>query len=499
MNAPVAHPALSEKVAKFLANPHRAFIGGKWVDAESGKTFATYDPGTGQVIAEVAECDTADVNKAVAAARAAFESGPWPRVSGSDRTRMMWRLADLIEQNAAELAELESLNNGKPLAGVIGGDLVLSCEVLRYTAGWATKITGETISPATAPHLHAFTLREPIGVVGQIIPWNSPIMMAAWKIAPALATGCTIVLKPAEQTPLTALRLAQLIQEAGIPDGVVNIVPGFGPTAGAAIAAHPGVDKVAFTGSGEVGRLIIQAATGNLKKVSLELGGKSPVIVFPDANLDVAIPGAARAIFNNSGQVCAAGSRLYAHKRIFDKMVEGVAAEAKKIRIGHALTSRTQMGPLVSKEQLERVSGYVEQGKSDGAKVATGGRRIGNQGYFIEPTILTDTRPEMSVVREEIFGPVLCAMTFDDEDLDRIAAEANRTSYGLSSSVWTRDLGIAHKMVRKIRAGTVGVNMHGSTDPALPFGGFKQSGWGREKGRDVLDLYTEVKSVVMSL
>ena len=412
---------------------------------------------------------------------------------------MMWKLAELIEQHAAELAELEALNNGKPAPNVRNFDLMLSCESLRYTAGWATKITGETIALSSAPKVHAFTVKEPIGVVGQIIPWNSPIMMACWKLAPVLATGCTAVLKPAEQTPLTALRLGQLIQEAGIPDGVVNIVPGFGPTAGAAIAAHPDVDKVAFTGSGEVGRLIIKAATGNLKKVSLELGGKSPVIIFPDADVDVAVPGAARAIFTNSGQVCAAGSRLYAHKRVFDRIIAGVAQEAKKIRVGHALSDGTQMGPLVSKDQLERVSGYVEQGENDGATVVTGGGRLGNEGYFIEPTILTDTRPEMSVIREEIFGPVLCAMRFDDDDLDEIAKEANRTMYGLAGSVWTRDLSIAHQMVRKIRAGTVGVNVHSSIDPALPFGGFKQSGWGREKGRDVIDLYTEVKSVVIAL
>jgi phenylacetaldehyde dehydrogenase len=397
------------------------------------------------------------------------------------------------------LTELESLNNGKPLANVRNVDLMLSCETLRYTAGWATKITGETLSLSTAPKTHAFTVREPIGVVGQIIPWNSPIMMACWKLAPALATGCTVVLKPAEQTPLTALRLAQLIQEAGIPDGVVNIVPGFGETAGAAIAAHPDIDKVAFTGSGEVGRLIIKAAAGNLKKVSLELGGKSPVVIFPDADMSVTGPGAARAIFTNSGQVCAAGSRLYAHTRVFDKVVAAVAEEARKIRVGPALGDGTQMGPLVSKEQLERVSGYVEQGENDGATVVTGGNRIGDQGYFIEPTILTDLKPDMSVMREEIFGPVLCATRFDDDDLDRIAAEANRTTYGLAGSVWTRDLSIAHRMVRKIRAGSIGVNMHTSIDPALPFGGFKQSGWGREKGSEVLDLYTEVKSVVMAL
>jgi phenylacetaldehyde dehydrogenase len=498
MNIPLAHPQLSEAATKFLAGKHQAFIGGKWVDAVSGKTFDTFDPGTGRVIAQVAECDAPDIDKAVAAAREAFE-GPWSRTTGGDRARMMWKLAELIEQHADELTELESLNNGKPRPNVRNVDLMLGCETLRYTAGWATKITGETIALSTAPKTHAFTVREPIGVVGQIIPWNSPIMMATWKLAPALATGCTVVLKPAEQTPLTALYLARLIQEAGIPDGVVNIVPGFGPTAGAAIAAHPDVDKVAFTGSGEVGRLIIQAACGNLKKVSLELGGKSPVIVFPDADLSVAAPGAAKAIFTNSGQVCAAGSRLYAHKRVFDQVIAGVAAEAKKIRVGHALSEGTQMGPLVSKEQLERVSGYIDQGESDGATVITGGDRIGNEGYFIEPTILTDTRPEMSVIREEIFGPVLCAIRFEDDDLDRIAKEANRTTYGLAGSVWTRDLSIAHQMVRKIKAGMIGVNMHGSIDPALPFGGFKQSGWGREKGRDVLDLYTEVKSVVMAL
>jgi phenylacetaldehyde dehydrogenase len=498
VNIALAHPHLSEATSRFLAGKHRALIGGEWVDAVSGKTFETFDPGTGRVIAEVAECDAADVDKAVAAAREAFE-GPWSRVTGSERARMMWKLAELIEQNAAELSELEALNNGKPAPNVRGFDLALSCESLRYTAGWATKITGETIALSSAPKVHAFTVKEPIGVVGQIIPWNSPIMMACWKLAPVLATGCTAVPKPAEQTPLTALRLGRLIQEAGIPDGVVNIVPGFGPTAGAAIAAHPDVDKVAFTGSGEVGRLIIKAATGNLKKVSLELGGKSPVIIFPDADVDVTVPGAARAIFTNSGQVCAAGSRLYAHKRVFDRIVAGVAQEAKKIRVGHALSEGTQMGPLVSKDQLDRVSGYLEQGENDGATIITGGGRIGNEGYFIEPTILTDTRPEMSVIREEIFGPVLCAMSFDDDDLEEIAKEANRTMYGLAGSVWTRDLSIAHQMVRKIRAGTVGVNVHSSIDPALPFGGFKQSGWGREKGHEVIDLYTEVKSVVMSL
>jgi len=499
MNAPFQHPRLGRAAQEYVAGKHQLFIGGRFVDAQSGKTFDTYDPSTGRVIAQVAEGDAADIDAAVMAARQAFETGVWGRMSGSERAKLMWKLAELIEANRDELAELESLNNGKPIANIRNSDLANSCEVLRYTAGWATKLNGETVSLSQPGNFHAYTLREPIGVVGQIIPWNAPLMMAAWKLAPALATGCTVVLKPAEQTPLTALRLARLVQEAGIPDGVVNIVTGFGETAGAALAAHPGVDKVAFTGSAEVGRLIAKAATGNLKKVSLELGGKSPVIVFPDADLGVAVPGAARAIFNNSGQVCAAGSRLYAHASVFERLVEGVAQEAGKLKIGPGLDPGTQMGPLVSQEQLDRVSGYVAQGRSDGAKVVTGGSRVGNEGYFIAPTILTETRPDMSVVREEIFGPVLCAMTFSDNDLDRIAEEANRTSYGLAASVWTRDLGTAHKMARRLKAGSIGVNMHGTLDPAMPFGGYKQSGWGREKGKEVLDLYTEVKAVVMAL
>jgi phenylacetaldehyde dehydrogenase len=499
MNAPLRHPALGGAAAAFLGGKHQLLIGGRWVDACSGKTFDTFDPGTGCVIAQVAQGDAADIDAAVAAARAAFETGPWSRMSGSDRAKLMWRLAELIEQNRDELAELESLNNGKPIANIRHSDIAMSCEVIRYTAGFATKLTGETISLSQPGNFHAYTLREPIGVVGQIIPWNAPLMMAAWKLAPALATGCTVVLKPAEQTPLTALRLGQLIQEAGFPDGVVNIVPGFGETAGAALAAHGDVDKIAFTGSGEVGRLIIQAAAGNLKKVSLELGGKSPVIVFPDADLGIAVTGAARAIFNNSGQVCAAGSRLYAHASVFERLVDGIAQEAGKLKIGHGLDPATQMGPLVSQEQLDRVSGYVAQGRHDGARVVTGGARVGSEGYFMAPTILADTQPGMSVVREEIFGPVLCAMTFADDDLDRIAAEANRTSYGLAASIWTRDLGVAHKMARRIKAGSVGINMHGTLDPSMPFGGYKQSGWGREKGREVLDLYTEIKSVVMAL
>ena len=490
-------PRVGPAATAFLQRKHQLLIDGKWVDARSGKTFQTFDPGIGRVIADVAEGDAADIDLAVAAARRAFR-GPWSGVTPAARTKMIWKLADLLERHADEFAQLESLNNGKPVASA-RLEVGASADVLRYTAGWATKITGETITLSSPGTFHAFTVREPIGVVGQIIPWNAPLMMCAWKLAPALATGCTVVLKPAEQTPLTALRLGELLAEAGIPDGVVNIVPGFGETAGAALAAHRGVDKVAFTGSGETGRLIIQAAAGNFKKVSLELGGKSPVIVFPDADLALAVPGAARAIFNNAGQVCAAGSRLFAHEKIFDRIVEGIAAEAGKIKVGHGLTEGSQMGPLVSQDQFDRVTGYVEQGRADGVTVVTGGNRVGDEGYFVAPTVLTGVKTGMSVFREEIFGPVLCAMSFSDDDLDRIADEANDTIYGLSGSVWTRDLSTAHKMVRRIRSGTVGVNTHGGVDPALPFGGFKQSGWGREKGSEVLDLYTEVKSVIMSL
>jgi phenylacetaldehyde dehydrogenase len=499
MNTVFVHPRIGQKAAAFLAREHRLLIGGKWVGARSGKVFETYDPGTGRVIARVAEGDAADIDLAVKTARQAFESGPWSRTTPSDRGRMIWKIADLLEQNAEEFAELESLNNGKSLASARERDVPHCADVFRYMAGWATKITGETISISAPGDFHAFTVREPIGVIGQIIPWNGPLGMATWKLAPALATGCTVVLKPAEQTPLTALRLGELIQEAGIPDGVVNIVTGFGHTAGAAIAAHPDVDKVAFTGSSEVGRIIVKAAAGNLKKVSLELGGKSPVIIFPDADMSVAIPGATQAIFANSGQVCTAGSRLFAHKAVYDKVVEGIAQEASKIRIGHGLSEGAQMGPVISQVQLDRVMGYIDQGKAAGATVAAGGKRVGNEGYFIAPTILTDTTPEMSVVKEEIFGPVLCAMNFDDDDLERIAAQANDTIYGLAGSIWTRDLGVAHKMARRIRAGRIGVNIHGSVDAALPTGGFKQSGWGREKGHEGLNLYTEVKSVIMSL
>jgi phenylacetaldehyde dehydrogenase len=361
--------------------------------------------------------------------------------------------------------------------------------------GWATKINGETITVSAPGDWHAYTLREPVGVVGQIIPWNFPLMMAAWKIAPALAAGCTIVLKPAEQTPLSALRLGQLIQEAGFPDGVVNILTGFGETAGAALAAHPDVDKVAFTGSTEVGKLIVQAAAGNLKKVSLEIGGKSPAIVFPDADMEIAIAGTSSAIFFHMGQCCTAGSRLYAHRRVFDRLMQRGADNAGKIKVGHGLDPETQIGPLVSDEQFRRVTGYLAAGQQQGARVVTGGGRVGDAGYFVQPTVLTDTNPNMSVIREEIFGPVVCAIPFDDEDLDRIARTANDTSYGLAASIWTRDLGVAHKLARRIKAGSVWINCYQAMDPAVPFGGYKMSGYGRESGIQQMEEYLNVKAV----
>src|SRR5580704_11685399 len=380
---------LDDKVSRFISRKHKMLIGGKWVEATSGKTFPTYNPATGEILSQVAEGDRADINRAVQAARTAFDSGPWPRLSASERGRLIWKIADLLEQNLEEFAQLESLDNGKPLTVARVADVPLAVDMFRYMAGWATKIEGNTI-PISVPGAEflSYTVREPIGVVGQIIPWNFPLLMAAWKLGPALAIGCTVVLKPAEQTPLSALRLGELIEEAGFPPGVVNIVTGYGETAGAALAAHWDVDKVAFTGSTEVGKLIVHAAAGNLKKVSLELGGKSPNVVFKDADLDSAIPGAASAIFFNHGQCCCAGSRLYVQKKIFDEVVDGVTKHAKNIKIAEGFNPESQMGPLVSEEQLNRVLGFLESGKADGVKTVVGGNRVGDRGYFVEPTIL---------------------------------------------------------------------------------------------------------------
>src|SRR5450631_1691883 len=491
---------LDRNVSKFVSKTHKILINGKWVEAASGKTFPTYNPATGDVLAHVAEGDREDIDRAVKAARAAFETGPWSRISPAARAKMIWKLADLIEKHLEEFAQIESLDNGKPLSIARVADVPLAADLFRYMAGWATKIEGNTI-PISAgggqAQFLAYTLREPVGVVGQIIPWNFPLLMAAWKLGPALATGCTVVLKPAEQMPLTALRLGELIAEAGFPPGVVNIVPGYGETAGAALAAHPQVDKVAFTGSTEVGKLILQAAAGNLKKVSLELGGKSPNIVFADVDLDAAIAGAASAIFFNHGQCCCAGSRLYVEDKLFDKVVEGVSEHARKINVGSGLDSSTDMGPLVSEEQLNRVCGYLESGFSEGAKATVGGSRHGEKGYFVKPTVLVNTSEKMKVVQEEIFGPVVTAIPFSDPE--ELTVQANDTVYGLAAGIWTRDIKKAHRLAAQLHAGTVWINCYNIFDAALPFGGYKQSGWGREMGKDSLEMYTEVKAVCSAL
>jgi phenylacetaldehyde dehydrogenase len=491
---------IHEHVSKFIATPRKMLINGKWVDAVSGKTFPTYDPATGKEMARIAEGDAADVNLAVTAARNAFDKGPWRRMTASERGKLIWKLADLLEKNLEEFAQLESLDNGKPLTVARAADVPLAVDLFRYMAGWATKIEGNTI-PLSVPYTPgarylAYTLREPVGVVAQIIPWNFPLLMAAWKLGPALAAGCTVILKPAEQTPLSAIRLGELIMEAGFPEGVVNVVPGYGE-AGAALSAHNDVDKVAFTGSTEVGRLIVKAAAGNLKKVSLELGGKSPNVILKDADLKTAIPGAASAIFFNHGQCCCAGSRLYVEKPIFDEVVQGVAEHAKKIRLGPGMDPSTQMGPLVSDEQMARVTGYIDSGLNEGAKALVGGKRHGDKGYFVEPTVLVNTHEKMKCVSEEIFGPVVAAAPFDRTE--ELVERANNNPYGLAAAVWTKDISKAHEIAHDLRAGTVWINCYNIFDAAMPFGGYKESGWGREMGHDALELYTETKAICARL
>ncbi|MDP7441580.1 MAG: aldehyde dehydrogenase family protein [Verrucomicrobiota bacterium] len=490
---------VSAPTKTFLGREGKLLIDGKWVTSANGETFETINPATKQPICCVARGNGEDIDRAVASARRSFESGVWWRkTTPAERGRVIHRIGELIDKNGDELAELETLDNGKAVSISRAVDIPLSAEHFRYYAGWATKIEGETI-PVNGPYFN-YTLREPMGVVGQIIPWNFPLLMAAWKLGPALATGNSIVLKPAEQTPLTAIRLAELVQEAGVPDGVLNVVTGYGD-AGAALANHPDVDKVAFTGSTEVGHEIVKASAGNLKRVSLELGGKSPNIIFPDAQVEQAIEGAAMAIFFNHGQCCCAGSRLFIDHQIYDQVVEGITEIAKKIRVGSGLDPNTDMGPLISEEQFDRVTGYLQKGLDSGAKIRCGGSpsKEGDlaAGYFVQPTVFADIKDEMEIVREEIFGPVVAVTPF--EDMEEVAQRANDTTYGLAAGIWTQDITKAHKLASLLKAGTVWINCYNAFDAASPFGGYKQSGYGREMGHHVLELYTQVKSVWVGL
>ena len=474
----------------------KMLIDGKWINSTSGKTFKTLNPATGEVIAEVAAGDKPDVEKAVQAARRAFEKGPWRKMSARERGRCLFKLADLMEKHQEELALLESLDNGKPINDSRNGDVPLTIQCYRYYAGWADKIEGKTI-PVSGPYF-TYTRHEPAGVVGQIIPWNFPLLMQAWKWGPALATGCTSVLKPAEQTPLSALRVGELAMEAGIPEGVVNIIPGYGETAGAAIAEHMDIDKVAFTGSTEVGKLILQASgRSNLKRVTLELGGKSPNIVFADADLDAAIEGSFFGLFFNQGQCCCAGSRLFVESKVYDEFVNRMVKRTKKQKVGDPFDPQTNQGPQISQEQLDKVMGYIDSGRQSGANLLCGGKRIGNQGYFVEPTVFGDVRDEMKIAQEEIFGPVMSIIKF--KDIEEVIERGNRTSYGLAAAVWTPDVRKAHRMAAELKAGTVWINCYDVFDVAAPFGGFKMSGMGRELGEYALRNYTEVKTVVVAL
>jgi len=483
---------------KTAIKPGKLLINGEWV--ETAKTFDTINPATGEVLTQVAEASAADVDRAVAAARAAFEKtgkGSWRSISASERGRLLWKLADLVEKNLEELAELETLDNGKPIFESRYVDMPMVIDVLRYYAGWATKIHGETVN--TLDNAFTYTLREPVGVVGAIVAWNFPLLLASWKLGPALACGNTVVLKPAEQTPLTALRLGELAAEAGFPAGVLNIVTG-GPETGKALVVHPGVDKVAFTGSTVVGKEIMRSAADTLKRVTLELGGKSPNIVFADSDIDSAVKGAINGIFYGKGEVCNAGSRLFLETKVQDEFLGKLVERTKKLVPGDPLDPKTRLGAIVSQQQMQQILGYIDKGKSEGAQLIVGGKRatVGNgNGFFVEPTIFGGVKNDMTIAREEIFGPVLATLTFDD--VDQVAELANQNPYGLAAAIWTKDIKRAHALSRRLKAGTVWINTYGLMDAALPFGGYKQSGFGRDLGAQALESYTEVKTVWLNL
>ncbi len=469
----------------------KLFIAGEFIDAADGSTFPVENPAKAEKLADVAEAKDADIDRAVEAARAAFESDDWQRLSPRGRGQLLFRLAELVDESADELARIQTLENGKTYFESRKVDLPEVSTVLRYYGGWADKVHGEILP--VGPGVHAYTRREPLGVVGCIVPWNFPLSLASWKIAPALACGNTVILKPAEDTPLSALKLAELVQEAGFPAGAVNVVSGFGPTAGAALVRHPGVDKIAFTGSVEVGKEIMREAAPTLKRVSLELGGKSPNIIFADADIESATRGAASGIFYGKGEVCAAGSRLFVEESVHDQVVEALAGRAKKLTPGDPFDKSTRLGAIASQRQMERVLGYIDAGRDEGAELVTGGSRVDRAGYYVEATVFDRVKPEMKIAREEIFGPVVATLSFADED--EAIAFGNQTIYGLAAGVWTRDITKAHRVAHALQAGTVWVNTYNRYDPAAPFGGYKQSGFGRDLGMHALEGYTQVKSV----